>query len=159
MRRTDREITDFSQMVEIMKHCGVCNVSFSDEYPYVVPMNFGMKIDGEEITLYFHGAGVGRKHDLVKKNNKVGFVMENMLSVLTYDIACKSVAEYESVMGYGKIKYADDNEKLEALELLMNQYAKLSGEKFEFEPEAVKHTCIMKLKVKDLSAKRLIINK
>lgn len=67
MRRTDREITDFSQMVEIMKHCGVCNVSFSDEYPYVVPMNFGMKIDGEEITLYFHGAGVGRKHDLVKK--------------------------------------------------------------------------------------------
>lgn len=87
--------------------------------------------------------------------------MENMLSVLTYDIACKSVAEaeYESVMGYGKIKYADDNEKLEALELLMNQYAKPSGEKFEFEPEAVKHTCIMKLKVKDLSAKRLIINK
>lgn len=96
---------------------------------------------------------------MIKKNNKVGFVMENMLSVLTYDIACKSVAEYESVMGYGKIKYADDNEKLEALELLMNQYAKPSGEKFEFEPEAVKHTCIIKLKVEDLSAKRLIINK
>lgn len=96
---------------------------------------------------------------MIKKNNKVGFVMENMLSVLTYDIACKSVAEYESVMGYGKIKYADDNEKLEALELLMNQYAKPSGEKFEFELEAVKHTCIMKLKVEGLSAKRLIINK
>ncbi len=159
MRRTDREITDFSQIVEIMKRCEVCHISFSNEYPYVVPMNFGMKIDGEEITLYFHGADVGKKHDLIKKNNKVGFVMENMLSVLTYDIACKSVAEYESVMGYGKIKYADDNEKLEALELLMNQYAKPSGEKFEFEPEAVKHTCIIKLKVENLSAKRLIINK
>ena len=56
MRRTDREITDFSQIVEIMKRCGVCHISFSNEYPYVVPMNFGMKIDGEEITLYFHGA-------------------------------------------------------------------------------------------------------
>ena len=32
-------------------------------------------------------------------------------------------------------------------------------EKFEFEPEAVKHTCIMKLKVEGLSAKRLVINK
>ena len=51
MRRTDREITDFSQIVEIMKRCEVCHISFSNEYPYVVPMNFGMKIDGEEITL------------------------------------------------------------------------------------------------------------
>lgn len=67
MRRTDREITDFSQIVEIMKRCEVCHISFSDEYPYVVPMNFGMKIDGEEITLYFHGADVGKKHDLIKK--------------------------------------------------------------------------------------------
>lgn len=96
---------------------------------------------------------------MIKKNNKVGFVMENMLSVLTYDIACKSVAEYESVMGYGKIEYVADDEKLEALKLLMNQYAKPSGEKFEFEPEAVKHTCIMKLKVEGLSAKKLVINK
>lgn len=101
MRRTDREITDFSQMVEIMKRCGVCHISFSDEYPYVVPMNFGMKIDG----------------------------------------------------------FVADDKKLEALELLMNQYAKPSGERFKYEPEAVKHTCIIKLKVEDLSAKRLIINK
>ena len=84
-----------------MKRCGVCHISFFYEYPYVVPMNFGMKIDG-------------------------------------------FVADYK---------------KLEALELLMNQYAKPSGEKFEFEPEAVKHTCIIKLKVEGLSAKRLVINK
>lgn len=159
MRRTDREITDFSQIVEIMKRCGVCHVSFVAEYPYVVPMNFGMKIDGEEITLYFHGANIGKKHYLIEKNNKVGFVMENMLSVLTYDIACKSVAEYESVMGYGKIEYVDGEEKLEALEFLMSQYAKPSGEKFEFDLEAVNHTCIMKLKIEGLSAKRLVINR
>lgn len=84
-----------------MKRCGVCHISFFDEYPYVVPMNFGMKIDG----------------------------------------------------------FVADDKKLEALELLMNQYAKPSGERFKYEPEAVEHTCIIKLKVEDLSAKRLIINK
>ena len=80
-----------------MKRCGVCHISFFDEYPYVVPM----KIDG----------------------------------------------------------FVADDKKLEALELLMNQYAKPSGERFKYEPGAVKHTCIIKLKVEDLSVKRLIINK
>lgn len=156
MRRTDREIKDFSQIVEIMKRCKVCHVSFADEYPYVVPLNFGMKVEGEEITIYFHGAGTGRKHDLIRQNNKVGFVMENMLSVLTYDIACKSVAEYESVMGYGEIEYIDGKKKEDALQFLMSQYTKPHGEKFEFDPDAVKQTCIMKLRAKGLSAKRCV---
>lgn len=156
MRRTDREIKDFSQIVKIMKLCKVCHVSFSDEYPYVVPLNFGMKVEGEKITLYFHGASTGRKHDLIRKNNKVGFVIENMLSILTYDIACKSVAEYESVMGYGKIEYIGEEEKKDALQFLMSQYTKPHGEKFEFDPDAVKQTCIMKLKVEGLSAKQCV---
>lgn len=158
MRRADREITDFSQIVEIMKRCKVCHLSFNDEYPYVVPLNFGMKIDGEEVILYFHGASEGKKHNLLKRNNKVGFVMENMISVLTNEIACNSVAEFESVMGYGRIEYICGEEKEEALQLLMNQYTNSNGEKFEFEPEHIKRTCILKLKVDGLSAKRLVIN-
>lgn len=157
MRRADREIADFSQIVEIMKHCKVCHVSFNDEYPYVVPLNFGMKVEGEEIILYFHGANEGKKHDLLKRNNKVGFVMENMFSVLTPEISCNSVAEFESVMGYGRIEYVDGKEKEEALQFLMSQYTKSNGEKFEF--ERIKRTCILKLKIEGLSAKRLVKNR
>lgn len=156
MRRTDREIKDFSQIVDIMKRCKVCHLCFNDEYPYVVPLNFGMEVDNEEVILYFHGASEGKKHDLIKKNNKVGFVMENMPSVLTSDIACNSVADFESVMGYGKVEYVDGEEKEEALQLLMSQYAKPSAKSFEFKPEIINRTCIMKLKVEGLSAKRLI---
>ncbi|MDF2587373.1 MAG: pyridoxamine 5-phosphate oxidase family protein, partial [Anaerocolumna sp.] len=43
MRRTDREITDLNQIVDIMKRCDVCRLAFFDkEYPYIVPLNFGL---------------------------------------------------------------------------------------------------------------------
>jgi len=42
MRRKDREITDSGEIISIMKKCSVCSLAFFDEqYPYVVPMNFG----------------------------------------------------------------------------------------------------------------------
>lgn len=157
MRRTDREITDFSQIVEIMRRCKLCHISFNDEYPYVLPINFGMRVDGEEVTLYFHGAGEGRKHDLIKQNNKVGFVMENLFSITTSEILCNSGANFESVIGYGRIEYVDGEEKEEALRLLMSQYTKPKGEKFEFDSERIKQTCILKLKVEGLSAKKRFV--
>lgn len=156
MRRTDREIKDFSQIVDIMKRCKVCNLCFNDEYPYVVPLNFGMKVDNGEVILYFHGADNGRKHDLIKRNNKVGFVMENMLSVVTSEIVCNSFTNFESVMGYGRLEYVNGEEKKEALRFIMKQYTEPNGENFKFESEIIKRTCVMKLKVEGLSAKKLI---
>lgn len=156
MRRNDREVTDFNRIVEIMKRCKVCHVAFHDDYPYVVPMNFGMSVDGEKIILYFHGAKVGRKQELIKKNNKVGFVMENMISVITSDTACESVAEFESVMGTGEIEYVSDEEKLDALGILMAQYASPNGKKIQFDDKHINATSVLRLKVNNLSAKRLI---
>lgn len=157
MRRSDREITEFNRIVEIMKRCKVCHIAFHDyDYPYVVPMNFGMSVDGEKITLYFHGAKIGRKHDLIKKNNKVGFVMENIISVITSDIACESVAEFESVMGTGEIEYVSDEEKLDALKILMDQYASPNGKKIQFDDKYINATSVLRLNVNNLSAKQLI---
>ena len=45
MRRKDREITDFNEMLEIMKKCDVCRIALNDEeFPYIVPLNFGLDI-------------------------------------------------------------------------------------------------------------------
>lgn len=36
------------------------------DYPYVVPTNFGYEFDDDNhLTLYIHGAPVGRKRDLI----------------------------------------------------------------------------------------------
>ena len=39
---------------------------------YIVPMNFGYEFEGDSLILYFHGAGEGRKLELIRKNPEVG---------------------------------------------------------------------------------------
>ena len=63
MRRNDREITEFSEMTDVMKRCDVCRLALNDEdgYPYLLPLNFGMEETDGRVTLYFHGAKEGKK--------------------------------------------------------------------------------------------------
>ena len=52
MRRKDREITDFNEIIEIIKKCDVCRIALNDEdFPYIVPLNFGLDIQGEQVFL------------------------------------------------------------------------------------------------------------
>ena len=57
MRRNDREITEFSEMTDVMKRCDVCRLALNDEdgYPYLLPLNFGMEeTDGRVTVSYTH---------------------------------------------------------------------------------------------------------
>lgn len=50
MRRSDREITDFQELITVMRGCDVCRLALHDEpYPYILPLNFGLEVDGEEV--------------------------------------------------------------------------------------------------------------
>ena len=50
MRRSDREIKDFDEIIEVINKCDVCRLAINDgDYPYIVPMNFGLNIeDGKD---------------------------------------------------------------------------------------------------------------
>ena len=63
MRRTDREITDRQELLDVMARCDVCRLALNDEsgYPYVVSLNFGMEERFGPRYLVFYGAGVGTK--------------------------------------------------------------------------------------------------
>ena len=78
MRRKDREITDFQELIAIMKKCDVCRIALNDSsgYPYILPLNFGMEIEGEKVILYFHGAPEGKKYELMQADSKVSFEMD-----------------------------------------------------------------------------------
>lgn len=68
MRRKDREISSREEIIKIIREEGICRLAIKDEpYPYIVPMNYGIEIGGEQINLYFHSAIEGRKIDLIKK--------------------------------------------------------------------------------------------
>lgn len=159
MRRKDREINDYNEILEIMKRCRVCHVSFhSDgEYPYAVPMNFGMWEEQGRIELFFHGAAVGRKHELLKKNNRVSFVMEDAHEIVTGPQvgACECTMEFECVMGTGIMEYVPEEEKKEALWAILAQYHVEEGKgNYHFHDEVVPRTAVLRLRVNSLSAKR-----
>ena len=51
MRRKDREITDFTKMLDIMRQCDVCRLAIHDTpYPYLIPMNFGMDVQDGQVS-------------------------------------------------------------------------------------------------------------
>ncbi len=68
MRRGDKEIKDMKEIEEIIREAKVCRLAFSvDNMPYIVPLSFGY----EKGIFYFHSALVGKKIDMVKKNDRV----------------------------------------------------------------------------------------
>ena len=104
MRRKDREITDFHEMIDIMKKCDSCIVAMNDgDFPYVVPMNFGLEVQGEQVFLYFHCAMEGKKLDLLKKDNRVTFEMDCDHNFILYEERMSCTMGYSSVIGHGTI--------------------------------------------------------
>ncbi len=154
MRRKDREITDPNQILAIMKKCDSCSVAFLNEpYPYVIPLNFGVRLQNDRFELFFHSATVGTKLDLIRKNNHVAFEMSCSHRLLLGKTACASTMEYESVCGVGLVEELEGQAKLDALSVLMDQYQHDRAP--EFEESAVRATVLLQLNVTEISGKRL----
>ena len=153
MRRSDREIKDKVEILEVIKKCEVCHVSFfGEEYPYVVAMNFGVIEDEDTVRLYFHSAKEGTKLNLLRKNPKVGFAMDCGHHLLfREDGSC--TMEYESVCGNGIIRIVEEKEKLSGLTAIMNQYHE--PKEYEFPEKVMEMTEVLELTVKELTGKRL----
>jgi len=152
MRRKDREITDFHEMIEIMRKCDVCRLAFHDtEFPYVVPLNFGLEVQGEQVFLYFHSAMEGRKLDLMKKDPRVAFEMDCSHELVLDEERMNCTMAYESVIGYGTLEIVPEEEKYKALKILMSQY---HAEDFPFHTDIMKVTTVLKMTVAGITGKR-----
>jgi hypothetical protein len=148
MHRNEREITDKKDIDDIIRRCRVCHLAMCDEgQPYVVPLNFGY--DGG--FLYFHAAPEGRKIDIIKRNNRVGFEFDILHDIVTAEQACKWGAKYESVMGSGTAEIVDDlDAKKEALEWIMRQYG---NGVWDFKEEILKKTLVLRVRILEISGK------
>lgn len=154
MRRKDREIKDINEIIDIMKRCDSCNIAlFDDEYPYIVPVNFGFDCVNDKVTLYIHGAKAGKKLELINKNNKVAFDMSCNHKLITGEKACNYTMEYESVCGNGIAKIIEGDEKKVSLEILMKQYT--MKEDLEFDDKVINAVTVFKIDVCNISGKRL----
>lgn len=153
MRRKDREVTQQERILEIIARCDCCRLGFADgEEVYIVPLNFGFLQDEAGLHLYFHGAGEGRKADLIRTLGRAAFEMDTGHQVKEHEQACGHSFLYQSVMGQGRIVQVEDQEeKIAGLRCVMAHYSPKSG--WEFPPQALEKTGVFRLDVTQLSCK------
>ena len=151
MRRSDREVKNIDDITAIIKECDVCRIALNDkEYPYILPVNFGMKLNDGKIILYFHGATEGKKYEIIAADNRAAFEMDCEHKLISDIQRGYCSMSYKSVIGYGKINEVFEEEKYEALCLLVNHFHK---DGFKFNPAAIPRTRVFKLEVESISGK------
>lgn len=151
MRRSDREVTEFKDIIAIMEKCQVCRIALNQEgYPYILPLNFGMEVKGSRIELYFHGATEGTKYDLIRKDNRASFEMDCECRLALEKEQGNCTMNYESVIGQGHIEMVPDEEKFDALMILMKHYRQ---EDFPFNRAVMPRTKVFKLVVEKVTGK------
>ena len=104
MYHKDREIRDKEIIKSILDMCEVINIGFyDDEYPYVLPVNFGYEFD-DDLIFYMHHAIDGYKNKLVKRNPRVCVVTYMYAGHIKNDIDHTS-HDYRSVMAFGEMSF------------------------------------------------------
>lgn len=117
MRRKDREITDIDQIFDILQRCDTIRLGiYGNEYPYVVPLSFGCEMKDGTITVYFHGAKEGLKHELLAANPNV--CVEADIFKGYVGTGNGTTTDYESVIGFGRAEICEDEEAVHGIELL-----------------------------------------
>ncbi len=154
MRRKDREITDQAVMLEAVRECDCVRIGLIDEdgLAYMVPVNFGHTVENGSLVIYFHGAGEGKKIDLIRKQPVVSFEMDCGHELKPQETGCGYSFAFKSIMGKGDISILEDTDsKKEAFKAIFAQYT--DRKDIQFNDEAIKATAVFRLKVTEWSCK------
>lgn len=122
MRRKEREVQDNQEILDILRRCDTVRIAMQGEqYPYIVPVSFGMEIVDDKAVIYFHCAQQGLKIDLLRKNPNV--CVEGDIFIKTEKTEHGITARYESIIGFGKCCFVSDaTEITRGLKLLTEHY-------------------------------------
>ena len=154
MRKSNREIKDVNELLEVMKHCDVCRIALNDNgYPYILPLNFGFEVLDGNIKLYFHSAIEGYKWEVIARDNRASFEMDCEHELQYFEEQGYCTMAYESVIGRGRITELNEIEKAGALQKIMDHY---HIENSYYNPAAISRTRVYVLTVESMTGKRKI---
>lgn len=168
MRRKDRELT-VDKGLEIIDKAEFGVMSINDENePYTVALS----IVREGNIIYFHCAKMGKKLDLISKDNRVSilfttdvkvpkkytkeelnkFIEEGNVGVI---ISKVYTTEYSSALVRGIVSRVEkDEDKIKALKLICEKYTKDMMEYFDLAIEkSLLATDVYKVEIKEVTAK------
>jgi nitroimidazol reductase NimA-like FMN-containing flavoprotein (pyridoxamine 5'-phosphate oxidase superfamily) len=152
LRRVDKEITDPSEVEDVLREAAVGRLATcADGKPYVVPLSY--VYEGGKI--FFHGAGQGKKMRDLAKNSRVCFEVD-ISELMPADAPCDYNFRYRSVIAEGAARVIQNpEEKLKALRLLIEKYA--PGKAGKLTPERLfsfKSLAVVEIKIEEMTGKR-----
>jgi len=149
MRRKDKEIKDIKEIESIIEKSNVCRIALSENNsPYIVPVCFGYK----DNCLYFHSAIVGKKIDIIKKNNNICFEFDIYSGLLNSENPCDWDIKYIGVIGFGKASFIHEfDEKIKALNIIIEHY---SSNSYEFQKKSIDDVTIIKVEIENITGKK-----
>ena len=152
LTKRERQVTDPNQILHILDTAKVLNLGLAvNDEPYVVPMNYGYKMEDGRLTLYLHSAVKGKKLDMIRANPKVFFSMDCDRMPFEGRVPCQYGLVYSSIMGRGTATLVEDvEEKKQAMSLLMKTQ---TGGDFTFEDRLVTIVTVIRIDVAEYTAK------
>ena len=148
MRRFKQQLSE-EDTIDIFKNnsYGVLAVPGDDDYPYAVPLSYAYS-NGK---IYVHSAAQGHKVDAVKNGVKASFCVVEKDEVRPE----KMTTLFRSAIAFGTAKIViDENEKLEALQLIAHKYFAVNG---EGNNEEIKNSwnrvCVIALEIEHMTGK------
>jgi len=150
MRRKDREITNQSEIIDILNRATTLRLGMKgDEYPYIVPLCFGFTAEKEQVTLYVHGAKEGLKNTLLAKNNKVCVETDIFHKYLQTERGFTAL--YESVLGFGTAEAVTGSQAEEGMAHIL---AHCGFANAPYDKSALEKITILKITLTKLTGKR-----
>lgn len=154
MRRKDREVTDAAEIKSIIDQCTCCRIGFYDNGEvYIVPLNFGYERTDDTYVFYFHGAGEGRKAEIIKRNPAAGFELDTNYALKPAEYACGYSARFQSIIGTGVVSIVSEAaEKKRGLSFIMEHNT--NRRDWHFDEKMAEAVTVFKLTVTKMSCKK-----
>lgn len=149
MRLSKREVKDFDEIVQIISHCDIVTLGLYDTEIYMVPVSFGYDVVDHEITLYIHGAKIGRKYECLKKHEDISVSLSLLNGYVQKDYGF--TAYYESIFAKAKVDELNGHDAIHGLNLLMEHCG--FNESVE-QCTTVSFTSVFALRLYDINAKK-----
>ena len=155
MRRMDREVREFEDILKIIEKAKILRLGlFDGVYLYIVPLHFGYTYDSEtkDLFFYIHSAKEGHKLDLISDNPNVCIELDVDMEIVSgEDVPCRYGATYSSVIARGSAEILENpEEKVKGLERLMLHQ---TGRSFEISEQMALSVEVVKVKVLEITAK------
>ena len=155
MRRKEREITDFEEIIKILDESNFLTLAMINETePYSVPVNFGYKLDDDKkrIRIFIHGATEGTKLNCIKNCPRVSFSAVSYSEIGENKEPCAWTDFYRSVCGKGNASILEEeNKKKEGLICILKKYGYKGPSVFP--AIMIKKISMIRIDVDDLTGK------